>query len=59
MTFRELIMVAQNRDEVAFETILEMYNPLIMKESIINGSFDEDLFQEQCEVLTKCINRFS
>ena len=58
MTFRELIIAAQNGDERVFETILDMYHPLLMKESIINGFFDEDLFQEQCEVLTKCINRF-
>lgn len=58
MTFRELILAAQNGDELAFETIMDMYHPLLMKESIINGSFDEDLFQEQCEVFTKCVKRF-
>ena len=58
MTFRELIIAAQNGDERAFETILDMYHPLLMKESIVNGSFDEDLFQEQCEVFTKCVKCF-
>ena len=58
MTFRKLIIAAQNGDNYAFETIMDMYYPLLMKESIINGSFDEDLFQEQCEVFTKCVKRF-
>ena len=43
MNFRDLIISAQNGDSIAFETILNMYRPLIMRESIINGSFDEDL----------------
>ena len=54
MSFRDLIVAAQN----AFETILNMYRPLLMRESIINGAFDEDLFQEQCMVLNKCIKQF-
>lgn len=58
MNFRILIKKAQNGDDASFEEILKMYRPLIMKESIINGSFDEDLFQEQCIVLNKCINMF-
>lgn len=58
MNFRILIKKAQNGDAASFEEILKMYRPLIMKESIINGSFDEDLFQEQCIVLNKCINMF-
>ena len=58
MNFSELIIFAQKGDDRAFETILDMYHPLIMKESIINGFFDEDLFQEQCETLTKCIRIF-
>ena len=35
-----------------------MYRPLLMKESIICGVFDEDLFQEQCIVLSRCIMLF-
>ena len=41
-----------------YEEILNMYRPLIMKESIVNGLFDEDLFQEQCIILNKCIKKF-
>ena len=58
MNFRDLIKNAQMGDNSAFETIFNMYRPLIMKESIINGVFDEDLFQEQCIVLNRCIIQF-
>ena len=58
MNFNELITAAQNGDDIAFENIFNMYRPLLLKESVIDGFFDEDLFQEQCEVLTKCVKRF-
>ena len=58
MNFRDLMLAAKNNDNIAFETILKMYEPLIMKESILNGFFDEDLYQEQRIVLRKCIVQF-
>ena len=58
MNFMELLNAAKIGDSVAFETILNMYKPLIMKESIIDGRFDEDLYQELCTVLTKCVKNF-
>lgn len=58
MNFKSLIKNAKDGDEASFEEILKMYRPLIMKESIINGLFDEDLYQEQCIVLDKCIKQF-
>lgn len=58
MNFRDLMLAAKNNDNIAFETILNMYEPLIMKESILNGFFDEDLYQEQRMVLQKCIEHF-
>lgn len=44
MNFKDLIIDAQKGEQYAFEEILNMYRPLIMKESIVNGLFDEDLF---------------
>lgn len=38
--------------------IIEMYKPLLIKESIINGHFDEDLFQEECITLLRCVEMF-
>ena len=47
MNFTELIDAAKNNNFEVFEIILKMYMPLIRKESIINGIFDEDLYQVQ------------
>lgn len=58
MNFKEMLNAAKKGDSFAFEAILNIYRPLIMKESIIDGVFDEDLYQELCEVLTKCVKSF-
>lgn len=38
--------------------LLLMYRPLFLKESIVDGVFDEDLYQELCIVFLRCIRRF-
>ena len=58
MSFKDLLYCAKAGDEAAFAQILDMYRPLLLKESIINGVFDEDLFQEQCITLLKCIRAY-
>lgn len=58
MNFKECIIAAKSGDNDAFEEILKIYKPLLMKESIIYGVFDEDLYQEQCIVLMRCITLF-
>ena len=58
MSFKDLLYQAKAGDEMAFAQILDMYRPLLLKESIINGVFDEDLFQEQCITLLKCIRAY-
>lgn len=58
-SFSSLLAKAKNGDNTAFEILLQKYSPLLKKESVINGSFDEDLFQELCIVFLKCIKRFS
>ena len=40
------------------ERFIEHYKPMLIKSSIINGVFDEDLYQELCVVLMKCIEHF-
>ena len=46
MDFMELLKQAKAGNEPAIAEILEMYRPLLIKNSIIDGSYDEDLFQE-------------
>ena len=58
MNFEELIIQAQCGSEVALEEILARYRPLLVKESICNGFFDEDLYQELCITLVNCIRNF-
>lgn len=58
MNFTEILLRAKSCNEGAIHIILEMYKPLLLKESIVNGMFDEDLYQELCITLLQCINRF-
>lgn len=58
MNFRDLLDAAEKVNSNAKEIILDMYKPLLMKESIIDGVFDEDLYQELGEVFTKCVKNF-
>lgn len=58
MSFNEILLRAKAGDEKAKLELLEKYKPLLIKNSILNGYFDEDLYQEQCLVLMRCINLF-
>ena len=58
MTFRDTLIRAKLGDETAKLEMLEKYKPMLIKNSILNGRFSEDLYQEQCLVLMKCINQF-
>lgn len=44
MKFKDLLLRAKSGDQDAIHTILEMYRPLLLKESIVLGVFDEDLY---------------
>jgi hypothetical protein len=57
MIFRELLTRAKAGDTAAVSTILMMYRPLLMKEAIIGGVFDEDLYQELCLTFLNCIRK--
>ena len=35
-----------------------MYKPLLIRNAIVNGRFDEDLYQELVSELLQCIQRF-
>lgn len=58
MNFKELLLWAQADDQQAKEKLLSLYQPLLMKEAVINGVFDEDVYQEMCITLLTCIKRF-
>ena len=58
MNFKEMLLLAKAGRESAIMDLLEMYKPLLVKYAIINGRFDEDLYQELCITLLKCIQLF-
>lgn len=58
MNFRELLIKAKAGDEMAVVQIFEMYKALLLKASILQGRFDEDLYQDLCVTLLKCIKQF-
>lgn len=58
MNFKELLLVAKSNEDYAIKKLLEMYKPLLVKESIVDGVFDEDLFQELQITFLHCIEKF-
>lgn len=58
MSFKELLLRGKLDDKQAMSELLSMYQPLLMKEAIVEGVFDEDLYQELCIVFLKCVERF-
>lgn len=58
MNFKEMLLLAQRGDSKMCEQILEMYKPLLLKESIVYGVFDEDIYQELSLTLLRCIRSF-
>ena len=57
--FEALLISAQLQEKDSFEELLLRYKPLLVKEAVINGVFDEDLYQEYCMVFLRCIQKFS
>lgn len=58
MNFEKVLMQAKEGDADAILEIIEMYKPLLIKTAIVNGRFDEDLYQELVSELLQCIQRF-
>ncbi|BDF35876.1 hypothetical protein CE91St62_39380 [Lachnospiraceae bacterium] len=58
MNFEQLLLQAREGNETAVVQIFEMYKPLLIKKSIVEGNFDEDLYQELAGTLLVCIRRF-
>ena len=58
MEFKELIIRAKRGENSAQEQLIELYKPLLSKEAIVDGVFDEDLYQELCLRFIRCIDKF-
>ena len=58
MKLRDLLILAKLGDRGAMETLLKTYRPLMLKAAIIDGEFDEDLFQELQIAFMHCVQVF-
>ena len=58
MSFEVTLQQAKEGNTQAILEIVEMYKPLIIRNAIVEGIFDEDLYQELIRVLLSCIQRF-
>ena len=59
MNFEKVLRKAQSGDMEAKEEIFRMYRPLLIKNSMDNIVFDEDLYQELSVTLLNCIMKFN
>ena len=55
MNFKQQLLLAKSGDKKAQEELLGRYRPLLVRESIHHGVFDEDLYQELCITLLNCV----
>ena len=58
MEFRETLWKARGYDRKAMMEIIEMYRPLMIKYAVVNGRFDEDLYQDLVIEVLRCIRYF-
>ena len=58
MEFKETVWKARGYDRKAMMEIIEMYRPLMIKYAVVNGRFDEDLYQEFVYTMLQCILKF-
>jgi len=53
--FRDLLIKAKQGDDASFNELLVLYKPLLLRESVVDGVYDEDLYQENCIIFLKCV----
>lgn len=58
MEFEEILFRAKQGDEMAIKQVLEMFQPMLVRNALVNGWLDEDLYQELVIEVLKCIRHF-
>jgi len=58
MNFEYLLLKAKDGDPEAVKGLIEMYHPLLVKNSVVDGKFDEDLYQELVREMLISIRTF-
>lgn len=58
MEFDDVLFHAKHGNQEAINRIIEIYHPMLIRYSLVNGYFDEDLYQELLVEVLKCIHYF-
>jgi len=58
MDFDEMMYNAKFGDNDSIEKLIKMYSPLLYRKSMVDGKFDEDLYQELNLTFLRCIQKF-
>lgn len=58
MDFANLMLSSKAGNQSALEQLFFQFRPYLAKKSILNGTFEEDLFQMQCETFLRCVKGF-
>lgn len=58
MEIKELLWQAKKGDMRAKEELFLQYRPLLLSQSMIEGHFNEDLYQELSITFLHCIEKF-
>lgn len=58
MSFEELLDRAKDNDSEAILELFETYRPLLVTYSMLDGRFDPDTWQQQCQQFLVAIKRF-
>ena len=58
MTLQELFISAKEGNQDALEKLYIQFQYFVSKKSKLGGRFDEDLYQDFCEILIQCIYTF-
>lgn len=58
MEFEKILFKAQQGEIQSIEQIIEMFRPMLIRNALIKGVFEEDLYQEFVIETLKCIRNF-
>lgn len=58
MEFEEILFRAKQGEMRAIDQIVEIFRPMLIKNAMVSGRFDEDLYQELVMEVLRCILSF-
>lgn len=58
LNIKELVILSQYGNKESLNSLIDMFNCLLVKNSYINGNFDMDCYQELVYKFIYCIKKF-